>query len=473
MKLYFYGLLMLIRKFIFRKTTGESIRWFSSHMGVVYIKFAQILAMQNYGSLFTEEDRLALAKICDDCNPIKFKKIRKIIEKEYGSKIEEKFIWVDERPLGSASISQVHKGRLLNGKEVAIKIKRKDVTKRINKDIKQLKKIIHRFGWIFKFKNILGSNTTLDLFINWIKEETDFSKEKDNIIDFWQYSKKVNNYLEDSVKIKVPFVYKKLCTENIIVMEYIPYKTLNELPLTNENKTKIVRCINDYFRITFTALFRDNEVIFHGDPHSGNIYIDDAGNIGFLDMGLLFHLDKKDSIFIRELFLNAYNGNASKLADLILNNSKYTTFNYDQFLEDIELCAKEFKNIPVTTYFMNMIGVFTKYNIDPPHIIFNLAKCFVALYGLNNISDNDLITEELLFNQIAEYYVNRTFSDFKDVLSLGINLFPKFVKTTLEYGLEKGISSEINEISNLSNKIIKTVNNCGEIIGIIESKIQK
>ncbi len=473
MKLYFYGLIMLIRKFIFRKSNGESIRWFASHMGVVYIKFAQILAMQNYSNIFTEEDRIELSKICDDCNPIKFKKIKKMIEKEYKCKIEEKFKFIDEKPLGSASISQVHKGVLLNNKEVAIKIKRKDVTNKINKDIKQLKKIIHRFGWIFNFKNLIGSDTILNLFIGWIMEENDFNKEKDNILEFWNYAKRVNNYNIDSVKVKIPFVYKNLCTENIIVMEYIPYKTINEIPLTSENKAKIVKCINDYFRITFTSLFKDNDVIFHGDPHSGNIYIDDDGNIGFLDMGLLFHLDKKDCIFIRDLFLNAYNVNTQKLSELLLNNSKYKDFNYNKFLEDIELCAKEFKNIPVTTYFMNMVGVFTKYNIDPPAIMFNLAKCFVALYGLNNISDNDLITEELLINQITEYYVNRTFTDFKDVLKMGINLVPRFLKTTLEYGIEKGISNEITEISNFSNKIIKTMDNCGEIIGIIENSLQK
>ncbi len=74
MRLYYYGFIMVIKKFIFRKNTGDCICSFVEKMGVVYIKFAQMLAMQNIGTIFTEEDRVKLSKICDHINPIPFKK---------------------------------------------------------------------------------------------------------------------------------------------------------------------------------------------------------------------------------------------------------------------------------------------------------------------------------------------------------------------------------------------------------------
>lgn len=141
MRLYFYGFIMLIKKFIFGKKTGEVILSFSKKMGVVYIKFAQMLAMQNFGDLFTESDRVELSSICDSCNPISFKKIKKQIEEEYGCPIEKKFKKVFEEPIGSASISQVHKAILKNGKVVAIKIKRKDVTKKLNTMLNKFEKL--------------------------------------------------------------------------------------------------------------------------------------------------------------------------------------------------------------------------------------------------------------------------------------------------------------------------------------------
>lgn len=473
MKLYFYGILMLIKKFIFRQNTGTVIRWFASKMGVVYIKFAQLLAMQNYGDLFTESDRQSLSKICDDCNKIKFKKIKKILEKEYKDNLYDNFLVVYEEPLGSASISQVHKGILKNGKTVAIKIKRKDVTKKINKDVKQLKKLVKRFGWIFNLKNMLASSTTFDMFMEWIITETDFVKEKENILRYHEYALKTNKNIENTIDIVVPYVYKNLCTENVIVMEYINYPTINKMVMTDDNKLKISKGLNDYFRLSFSALFKGENVVFHGDPHGGNIYLDNNGNIGFLDMGLLFELDNKEVEFIRSLFLNAYNNNCDKLIELILNNGSHTAFDYEAFTKEINKCCQNIKNIPVPTFFMNMIGVFTKYNIDPPHVVYKLAKCFISFYGINNISENEIITEELLFEQIAEYYVNRTITDFKEIVTMGISLVPNLISTTLEQGLTKGIASELSKISTLSDKVGKTVNNCNEIINIFEKNIQK
>ena len=112
MRLYFYGFIMLFERFVLRHSTGQSIRRFAEHMGVVYIKFAQILAMQNVGQLFTESDRAELATICDHCNPIEFAKIKQQLESEYKRPLTEIFRSIDEEPLGSASISQVHRAQV-------------------------------------------------------------------------------------------------------------------------------------------------------------------------------------------------------------------------------------------------------------------------------------------------------------------------------------------------------------------------
>ncbi len=62
---------------------------------------------------------------------------------------------------------------------------------------------------------------------------------------------------------------KKLCTENIIVMEFIFSKTINQMKLTPQNKEKISNSLNDYILLSFYALFHDMPVTFHGDPHGG------------------------------------------------------------------------------------------------------------------------------------------------------------------------------------------------------------
>lgn len=468
MKLYFYGLVMVIKKFIFRKNTGECIRSFVEKMGVVYIKFAQMLAMQNVGNLFTEEDRIKLSKICDHINPISFKKIRKQIEKEYGCKIENKFKKVYEEPVGSASISQVHKAILKNGDVVAIKIKRKDVTRKIEKDIKQIRKFIHRFGRFVNFKNYLGGDAALNLYLDWIKEETDFELEKNNIQEYYRFAKSVNGKIPETRDIVVPKVYKKMCTENIIVMEFIFAKTINQMKLTSQNKKRIRNSLNDYIQLSFYALFHDIPVTFHGDPHGGNIYIDKNDNIGFLDMGLIFTFSKEEESFVRDLFLYAYTCNVEKLTSLIMNESNQENVDLEELKKEIENCCIQFKNIPVTQFYVNMIFTFTKFNVDPDPIFYKMAKAMVAIFGMNTFLENTESTEQLLFKQIVDFYVSRTMNDVKEVTESSISFIPNFIKNTFEKGLTKSIADQIVSLSNLNKKVNESVKHFDEVLSFFK-----
>lgn len=467
MKLYFYGLIMLIKIFIFKKNRGEAILWFANKMGVVYIKFAQILAMYNLGELFTEEERISLTKICDDIKPVKFKVMKKEIEKEYGCPIERKFKKVFEEPVGSASISQVYKVFLKNGDVVALKVKRKDVVKKLNKDFKQIKKLVHRFGGLFQFQNFKASDCALNLLADWIKTETDFVNEKNNILSYQSFANSVNGKVENTKKIVVPKVYKKLCTDNIIAMEFITSRTINQMKLTEKNKEKIRVALNDYIFLSFYSLFHYKDVTFHGDPHGGNIYIDREGNIGFLDMGLIFNFKNKEADYVRNLFLYSYFGKSEDLTHLLLSSSKYDMVDEEALLSDIDACCKEFKSIPVTNYFINMIMIFTTYDINPPKVLYKLAKAFVALNGINDFSENLLDTEELVREQLTEYYVNRTITDFSEIVDIGSHIIPDFVQETLSSGLKKGIISQVEQLFLLSKKVQETSRNCNDVFSML------
>lgn len=467
MRLYFYGLILIIRKFILRKNTGECVESFVKKMGVVYIKFAQILAMQNIGEIFTENDRIKLSKICDHINPISFKKIKKQIEKEYGSKLEDKFKKVYEEPVGSASISQVHKAILKNGGVVAIKVKRKDVAKKVERDIKQIRKLIHRFGRFFHLKNYLGSDAALNLYLEWITEEIDFNLEKKNIIEYHRFAKSVNGKIKGAKDIVIPKVYKKLCTKNILVMEFIFSKTINQTNLTQYNRKRISDSLNDYVQLSFYALFHDMPVTFHGDPHGGNIYIDKNGNIGFLDMGLIFTFSKEEVNFIRNLFLYAYTCNAEKLTELLMRESTQKNVDIISLKEEIEMQCRKLKTIPVTEFYMNMIFSFTKFNVEPPTMLYKMAKAFVSLYGMNNFLENKASTEKLLLNQIVDFYVNRSMNDVKEVMTKGISIFPNFLKTALEKGFAKSISDQVVSLCDLGKDINLSMNHFEEVLSLL------
>ena len=467
MRLYFYGFVMLIERFILRRSTGQAVRHFAERMGVVYIKFAQILAMQNIGQLFTESDRAELAAICDHCNPVAFTEIKGRLEAEYRRPLTEIFQSIDENPLGSASISQVHRAVLLDGRIVAVKVKRADVVKRVQHDVRQAKRFIHRFGRFAKFRNLIGSDRALEYYADWIGQEIDFEHEQHNLERYQTFAKSVNGRVAGAKKIVTPHIYRDLCTPNVIIMEYVSTPTINQLSLTKTNKARITCAINDYLRLSFYALLNGLPVVFHGDPHGGNIYLDVAGNIGFLDMGLIFEFDGAETNFIRHLFLDSYTKHPEDLLKILLEESHFDSLNTDQLTVDMRVEIERFQEIPVTQFFVDMIGIFTKYDVAPPKILFKMAKAFIALFGITTFTGNTIATRELLLEQVTEFYIRRTGNDFKNLLHDGLTFLPSLICGSATTPPSQNLANHFLRLSDLNQQLTVTLNHLQEVMELV------
>ncbi len=465
MRLYWYGFLMLIKRFLLRQNTGKVICDFAKQMGTVYIKVAQILAMQNVGELFTESDRQQLTSVCDHCNPIPFEDVQQILQSEYGPDFMRHFRSIDEAPLGSASISQVHRAVLTDGTVVALKVKRCDITSRIERDIAQIRRLIHRFGHFVKFRNLFGSDKALEYYLKWIYQETDFVSERRNIIRYQEFADSVNGKIRNiSTKITLPKLYPDLCTDNIIVMEFISAPTLNQLPLTSANKTRIMNAQNDYIALSFYALFHNMPVVFHGDPHGGNIYLDESDNLGFLDMGLIFEFSPEEAALTRELFLNAYTGKTDKIVDMLFASSEFEHVDRAQLTCAMHEINSKMHQIPVEQFFVEMMCVFTKHDIAPPEFLFKMAKAFLALFGMNTITGNRVGTQSLLASQVAEFYINRTATDIHYTFLAGLNLIPSLLRVGLRDGLSGGLSEQLALLSSFGDNCQTTLSHCHEML---------
>ncbi len=467
MKLYIQIIKLLFNKFILRRNNGIVIKDFSEKMGVVYNKLAQMLATQNFGNLFTENDRKMLSSICDNCNPISYEEIEEILKQEYGTNLEDIFSFIEKKPVGSASVSQVHRAILKTGEEVAIKIKRKDITRTIDEDIKRIRKIVHRFGKFVNFSNFTGGDHALDLYLEWIGQETDFTHEKENIKIYQNFADNVNGKVNGTKKIKVPKLYEDYCTDNVIVMEFVKTQTVNKLELTDENKDKITTALNSYIRSSFWAMFNDKPIVFHGDPHSGNICIDEEGNICFLDMGLLCALSDSDAKLCRKFFLTAYSGNYEKLYDMLVSYGNMSEEKKQSFKEDCKKYCEEVKKKEVTYYFIDMINVCLNYEFVPPNFLFSMAKAFVCLNGISNFSDNKCTARELLQEQTMEFLVKRSLKDCKGIVIDSIHFAPKALENISQYGLVNTIA-KVTTSSEIKKDVRKSLENLKEMLDLIK-----
>lgn len=455
MKFYKELFKLIFNILILKKSNGEAIKIFCKNNGLAYIKLAQILATQNYGTLFTEADRKDLENICDNINPLPFSEIKKILEEEYGN-LSDTFLAIDETPLGSASISQVHKATLKDGQIIALKIKRKDITSSLEKDIKKLRKIVLAYvNYLSKrprlqklvkiyipilyINNKIGFTKAFELYYSWILEETDFLHEANNIHDYTAFANQVNGTIPNTIYITLPKVYDQLCSENIIAMEYIPYPTFNH----NHDEEAKKRAINNYFELSFYAVFHNIPVIFHGDPHGGNIYLDNLGNIGFLDMGLLVHLNLDEIKLTKQLFLGAYTNNYEKLFNFLL---PYANFKNEEektsFKNDLKDFCSKVKTNTIASFFVNMINVCLKYDISPPEFLFCIAKAFVALNGISYLANNTTSAFELLKKQTLEYLLTENINSLATLSIKALELAPSILHSGLHFALTKTFPNE-------------------------------
>lgn len=457
MKLFIEILKLIINKFILRKNNGDCVRIFCTNMGIVYIKLGQILAVQNINGIFTEVDRQKLLSICDSCNPIQFKEIQTILDKEYGNSKPYKHIY--EEPIGSASVSQVHKAILHDDSIVALKIKRNDIELTIEKDLTQIKFCIKHFGKLLHIENLVGSYRALDFYLQWIQEEIDFIHEVKNIDSYTNFADNVNGKVENCKNIVLPKVYKEYCTENIIVMEYIQYKTISELQTDKNNSKKINDAMECYIKLSFYALFNNIDVVWHGDPHAGNIYIDNDGNIGFLDMGLIFELTTEEQNKTLEYFFCAYLGDYNKLFDLLEPHIKEQSNRKDKFREACKVYCKNIKNKPITCYFMDLVWVCAEYNISPPDFLYGMAKAFICLFGIDVVYNHTKTGKEVIEKQVIEYIIRTTAKQGKRYIKLFEDLTLNLVHKDIE-----GITQNIFDVKTETRFITDVIKNIHNIL---------
>lgn len=246
-------------------------------------------------------------------------------------------------------------------------------------------------------------------------------------------------------------------------MEFIETQTINKLKLTAENKDKIANALNSYIKSSFWALFNDKQIVFHGDPHSGNICIDEEGNICFLDMGLLSVLNDSDAKLCRKFFLLAYSGNYEKLYDMLVSYGNMSEEKKQSFKEECKKYCESLEQKEVTYYFIDMINICLNYEFVPPDFLFSMAKAFICLNGISNFSNNRWTAKELLQEQTMEFLIKRSLEDCKGIVKNSLSSAPETLKNISQYGFINTIAKEITR-----SDVRRSLENLKEMLDLIK-----
>lgn len=239
------------------------------------MKLGQVLSFLDVGLVpeeHREEFQAKLAALRDAAPKVGFKDMRKVIEEELDDKLGEVFADFDEHPIAAASIGQVYRARLHDGRDVAVKVQYPGVAAAVRSDMQNLGLIMRLVKRVAPGMDAKAIAEEIRLRID---EELDYELEAQN-------QRSLARIFRGHPFIVVPDVVTRLSRERVIVSDFVEGKGFEELKTgTDDERNRLGEIV---FRFFFGCLYRHHQ--FSGDPHPGNFLLQADGRVAFLDFGL-------------------------------------------------------------------------------------------------------------------------------------------------------------------------------------------
>jgi len=307
-------------------------------MGPTFIKLAQLLSTR--ADLLPIPYLEALSRLQDNVAPFSFAEVEEIVTAELGVRISKGFLTFEEAPIAAASLGQVHRASLRDGREVVVKIQRPDIREQIVKDLEVLGDIAQflddhtDMGKRYEFQNMLGE------FRKSLMRELDYRQEARHLEIFHQN-------LRNFESIIVPLPIEDYTTSRVLTMEYIRGKKITSLNPLVWVDVDGVRLAEDLFHAYLQQILLDG--FFHADPHPGNVFLTDDHRIALIDLGMVGHISPTRQEEILKLLLAISSGRGDDAAEqtIVMGEAK-AGFDENSFRRRVADLVSEHQNTSVT-----------------------------------------------------------------------------------------------------------------------------
>jgi ubiquinone biosynthesis protein len=273
-----------------RLSAAARVRQVLIELGPTFVKLGQVLSVRPDilpGSFIKEFERLQ-----DQVDPIPFSAVKEALEREWGVALEERLSSIDEEPLASASIAQVHKAVTLEGDTVAIKVQRPEIEQRIRSDLHIL----------YTLAAVLTGRFEMPGFYTPVGVVQEFEAAMNQELDFLQEARSISRFrglFRDHPDVMAPHVYEEFTTGRVLVLELLQGRPLSAMdPL---ERAAVDPMMDKLIDATYLQVFEYG--FFHGDPHPGNLMLLDDGRLAYLDFGVTGTLTGEMQDTLMNLFM--------------------------------------------------------------------------------------------------------------------------------------------------------------------------
>lgn len=392
-------------------STADKIRRAIEELGTTYIKFGQMLSTRS--DILTKEFIDELSKLQDNSPELPFETVEAILNEHYGD-WHEKFESIDPKPLGSASIAQVHRAVLKNGERIVIKVQRPGLLPLIRSDVDILRKMAQALDNMIEEISYFDLPALIDEFERSIVDELDFNCERSNIRHF------MNRY-SDRPMFVFPTPYDELSDDKVLIMQELEGDKITTIEPDTPLAHKMAQSI---LELAFDMIFKDG--VFHGDPHPGNVFATHDGRIALLDFGAVGMFSPRQRELLMRVILAANFGDCGMMARTLMSLGRPTKRVVLSDLEnDIAVILQRhlkssLNNIDVAQFAHDFVSAGQKYAIQIPSEFSCAVRALLSIEGIIQYLEPRLDVMKTLA-QYANVLVTNFFS--KDGLTFNMLQF--------------------------------------------------
>jgi ubiquinone biosynthesis protein len=415
-------------------------------LGPTFIKLGQLLSTR--GDLLPEPYLEALERLQDSVAPFPYEEVERIVSSELGARLSKLFLAFDTQPMAAASLAQVHRATMRDGRAVVVKVQRPGIREIIVEDIEALEKVAEfidshtEVGKRYEFTNML---TDLR---NSLLHELDFKREAANLT-------RIGRSLHEFEDIIVPEAIDDYTTSRVLTMEYIPGKKITEVNPLRFVELDGAHLATQVFRAYLKQFLVDG--FFHADPHPGNVFLTEDDRIALLDLGMVSHLSANFRDNLLRLLLANSEGRGEEAADISIKMGEPKA-NFDK---------SEFRRRVARLVAQNLDASLQK--ISAGNVVLQIQRIGADCW-FRQAPEFTMIAKALLNLDRVVYVLDPNFNPNEVIRQESTNILARQMTQSLEPGAILAHAIEVKEFAerlpNRVNKILDSIGNNELVIGV-------
>lgn len=419
-------------------------------LGPTFVKIGQLLSTR--ADLLPKAYLDELSRLQDKVGPLPYEEIEKVVQDQLGVRISKAFESFEKKPLGAASLGQVHLATLRGGKVVAVKVQRPGIRAQIVEDLASLADIAEFIDSHTDFGKRYETARIVEHFRSTLMRELDYQKEALHLGE-------LRKNLKEFHRLRIPTVIDDYSTSQVLTMEYLSGTKITSLagPVLVDLDGDVLA--EELFRAYLQQILVDG--FFHADPHPGNLLLTPDRDIAILDLGMIGRMNQRMRDHLLHLLAGIADGDGVQTAEaaMKIGEPRGETIDRKLFVNAIEeivgsIKTRSMDNLQVGAIVLLVMQACADAGIRIPSEISLLGKTLMNLDSVGIALSPNFNPNESIRRHLSEFASKRLKESLTSANLLGaltetkefFGEFPSRMNRILEMVADNKLSVRVDSI---------------------------